>query len=200
MPDNSSSQPEEPADQKPIQPEENQPEQNTAKKKSRPNRRKRASKSDKDSAQSEGAKEGPVAGKDAVDDRKTTDSGKQAPKKNVRGSRAIKPDSSESEQRINESGSGNRSDGKKEDTGEPSDEITNQNRESTRGRQNRNRPPEQQKAKLDPEKVSKKAWSIFLAEVSEEGVALITDNDARELSRRCFRLAELFLQEEQRRD
>lgn len=52
----------------------------------------------------------------------------------------------------------------------------------------------------DPEKVAKKAWKIFLAEVSEEGVALIGDNDARELARRCFRLAELFLEEESRRN
>lgn len=57
-------------------------------------------------------------------------------------------------------------------------------------------PPRQ---KLDPEAVTKKAWKIFLAEVSEEGVALISDNDARELSRRCFRLAEIFLEERKRR-
>lgn len=60
-------------------------------------------------------------------------------------------------------------------------------------------PHKQSKSRLDPEKLSKKAWKIFLAEVSEEGVALIGDNDARELSRRCFRLAELFLEEQQRR-
>jgi hypothetical protein len=53
--------------------------------------------------------------------------------------------------------------------------------------------------KLDPDKVSKNAWKIFLAEVSEEGVALIGDSDARELARRCFRLAEIFLEEEDRR-
>ncbi|MBB5352001.1 hypothetical protein HNR46_002242 [Haloferula luteola] len=57
----------------------------------------------------------------------------------------------------------------------------------------RTHPP--QRPTLDPEQVAKKAWKIFLAEVSEEGLALINDNDARELSRRSFRLAELFLEE-----
>jgi hypothetical protein len=62
-------------------------------------------------------------------------------------------------------------------------------------------PPQPQKPrhKPDPEKVAKNAWKIFLAEVSEEGVALIGDNDARELARRCFRLSEIFLEEEARR-
>lgn len=63
-----------------------------------------------------------------------------------------------------------------------------------------NRPqPQKPRRKLDPEKVAKNAWKIFLAEVSEEGVALIADNDARELARRCFRLSEIFLEEEERR-
>jgi hypothetical protein len=44
----------------------------------------------------------------------------------------------------------------------------------------------------------KKAWDIYLAEVSEEGVELFPDNDARELARRSFRLAEIFMQEEMR--
>lgn len=49
------------------------------------------------------------------------------------------------------------------------------------------------------EEVSKRAWKIYLAEISEEGVALVSDNDARDLARRCFRLAEIFLDEEARR-
>jgi hypothetical protein len=53
--------------------------------------------------------------------------------------------------------------------------------------------------KLNPEDLSKKAWKIFLAEVSEEGISLISDNDARDFSRRCFRLAEIFLEEQKRR-
>jgi hypothetical protein len=54
--------------------------------------------------------------------------------------------------------------------------------------------------KLDPEQVAKKAWKIFQAEVGEEGLALIDDHDAREISRRCFRLAEIFLEEAARRN
>lgn len=50
----------------------------------------------------------------------------------------------------------------------------------------------------DPEKVAKLALKIYLSEVCEEGVALIGDNDARELSRRSFRLAEIFIEEESR--
>lgn len=63
-------------------------------------------------------------------------------------------------------------------------------------------PPRQHaapRAKMDPEMLSNKAWKIFLAEVSEEGIALIGDSDARELARRCFRLAEIFLEEQSRR-
>lgn len=61
------------------------------------------------------------------------------------------------------------------------------------------RPAHQPRPKLDSESVAKLAWKIYLSEVSEEGVALIGDNDARELSRRCFRLAEIFMEEQTRR-
>lgn len=54
--------------------------------------------------------------------------------------------------------------------------------------------------KLDTDEVAKKAWKIFLSEVGEEGLALIDDHDAREISRRCFRLAEVFLEEAARRN
>lgn len=53
----------------------------------------------------------------------------------------------------------------------------------------------QKKSSMDPAELATKAWKIYLAEVSEEGVSLIRDNDARELARRCFRLAEIFLDE-----
>jgi hypothetical protein len=55
------------------------------------------------------------------------------------------------------------------------------------------------KPRLDSEALAKAAWKIYLAEVSEEGVALVGDQDARELARRCFRLAEIFLDEQARR-
>ena len=62
------------------------------------------------------------------------------------------------------------------------------------------RPPHQApRTKLDPELLAKFAWKIYLSEVSEEGVALVGDNDAKELSRRCFRLAEIFIEEQARR-
>lgn len=54
--------------------------------------------------------------------------------------------------------------------------------------------------KLDAEEVTRKAWRIFRSEVGEEGLALIDDQDAREISRRCFRLAEIFLEEAARRN
>ncbi len=64
-------------------------------------------------------------------------------------------------------------------------------------------PPHQQqqppRPKIDPELLTKMAWKIYLAEVSEEGVALIGDADAKDLSRRCFRLAEIFIEEQSRR-
>ncbi len=79
---------------------------------------------------------------------------------------------------------------------------SNQRKEKhgNRGDQQNQRPGQKQRPKLDSDKVAKNAWKIFLAEVSEEGVALIGDNDARELARRCFRLSEIFLEEESRRN
>lgn len=62
--------------------------------------------------------------------------------------------------------------------------------------QRQHQPP---RHKFDPELLAKFAWKIYLSEVSEEGVALVGDNDAKELSRRCFRLAEIFLEEQARR-
>lgn len=61
------------------------------------------------------------------------------------------------------------------------------------------RPSHPPRSKVDSEMLAKLAWKIYLAEVSEEGVALIGDNDAKELSRRCFRLAEIFMEEQTRR-
>jgi hypothetical protein len=55
------------------------------------------------------------------------------------------------------------------------------------------------RAKPDPDHLARFAWKIYLSEVSEEGVALVGDNDAKELARRCFRLAEIFMEEQVRR-
>lgn len=58
---------------------------------------------------------------------------------------------------------------------------------------------QQPRTQINQELLAKRAWKIFLAEVSEEGVSLISDHDARELSKRCFRLAEIFLDEQGRK-
>ncbi|WP_300803034.1 hypothetical protein, partial [uncultured Akkermansia sp.] len=52
---------------------------------------------------------------------------------------------------------------------------------------------------LDGKKVASRAWKMFLAEVSEEGLALMDDQTAREAARRAFRCAEFFMMEEARR-
>lgn len=59
--------------------------------------------------------------------------------------------------------------------------------------------PQVSRVRIDPEQLAKFAWKIYLGEVGEEGIALIGDQDAKELSRRCFRLAEIFLEEQARR-
>ncbi|HCC19730.1 MAG TPA: hypothetical protein DEP88_00570 [Verrucomicrobiales bacterium] len=52
------------------------------------------------------------------------------------------------------------------------------------------------KVKLSRKLIAKRAWKIFVGEVTEEGLALITDKDARELSRRSMRVAEIYSREE----
>lgn len=52
---------------------------------------------------------------------------------------------------------------------------------------------------LDCKKVASRAWKMFLAEVSEEGLALMDDQTAREAARRAFRCAGCFMMEEARR-
>ncbi|BCU75716.1 hypothetical protein [Luteolibacter sp. LG18] len=67
--------------------------------------------------------------------------------------------------------------------------------------QGQQQPQHQQgpRIQVDPDDLAKKAWRIFLNEVGEEGLALIGDQDAREISRRSFKLAEIFLEEQGRR-
>lgn len=89
-------------------------------------------------------------------------------------------------------------------TGEPSGEATSavvaaETKSPEADPRPRPQQPPQPRAKIDPELLTKMAWKIYLAEVSEEGVALIGDNDAKDLSRRCFRLAEIFIEEQARR-
>lgn len=70
-------------------------------------------------------------------------------------------------------------------------------RKRTRGKRKQIKPESQElKVKLDPKKVAARAWKIFLNEVSEEGLVLVADKDARELARRSLRVAEIYSQEE----
>ena len=70
--------------------------------------------------------------------------------------------------------------------------------EQRRRQQDQARREADDRARMPMDDLCKKAWEVYLAEVSEEGVELFPDNDARELARRSFRLAEIFLLEELR--
>lgn len=48
---------------------------------------------------------------------------------------------------------------------------------------------------VDTDELVRRAWKIYLGEVTEEGLALMDDRTAAEASRRAFRVAELFLLE-----
>jgi len=90
----------------------------------------------------------------------------------------------------------------KADAQPPRDRDRERDRPANGGGQAPQRPPQApapSRPAVNAEEVAKRAWKIYLAEVSEEGVALIGDLDARELSKRCFRLAEIFLEEQARR-
>ena len=73
------------------------------------------------------------------------------------------------------------------------------NRRKRRRNRNRNRENAQQQQQpqttpqVDKEELVRRAWKIFLGEVTEEGLALMDDRTAAEASRRAFRVAELFL-------
>jgi hypothetical protein len=83
-------------------------------------------------------------------------------------------------------------------SGPPPEEKPPANSQLTRPPQQPRQPQSPRSPSHDPADLSNKAWKIYLAEVSEEGIALINDQDAREIARRCFRLAELFLDEHAR--
>ncbi|MBO5683955.1 MAG: hypothetical protein J6R92_03320 [Akkermansia sp.] len=67
-------------------------------------------------------------------------------------------------------------------------------RNRNRNRENGQQPQQPQAApQVDPQELVRRAWKIFLGEVTEEGLALMDDRTAAEASRRAFRVAELFL-------
>ncbi len=73
------------------------------------------------------------------------------------------------------------------------------NRRKRRRNRNRNRENAQQPQQpqntpqVDSQELVRRAWKIFLGEVTEEGLALMDDRTAAEASRRAFRVAEIFL-------
>lgn len=75
------------------------------------------------------------------------------------------------------------------------------NRRKRRRNRNRNRdeagrdPQQYQPTQVDPDELNRRAWKIFLGEVTEEGLALMDDRTAAEASRRAFKVAEIFLLE-----
>lgn len=85
--------------------------------------------------------------------------------------------------------------------GEQGNKRNNKRRNRGRNRNSKgeNIPQTNQEIKVDPDELSKKAWKIFLGEVNEDGLALMDDNSTREVAKRSFRVAEIFLQEEIRR-
>lgn len=83
-----------------------------------------------------------------------------------------------------------------------------QSNKRNKRRRNRNRKGEPQgssgssnnEIRVDHDELVKKAWKIFLGEVNEDGLALMDDSSTREVAKRSFRVAEIFLQEETRRN
>lgn len=67
-------------------------------------------------------------------------------------------------------------------------------RNRNRNRDNDNQAPQARLAPaVNPDELVRRAWKIYLGEVTEEGLALMDDRTAAEASRRAFRVAELFL-------
>lgn len=56
----------------------------------------------------------------------------------------------------------------------------------------------QERLPVNAKKLREKAWKIFLAEVSEEGLALVSKSDAHRLAQRSFDVARAFLEEVER--
>jgi len=122
-----------------------------------------------------------------VRDARTQKSDDEAVKPEVQNSADAKPDHDD-----------NSTDGDQNQQGK------GRNRRGRRNRNNKGDQPQQaqqvQAPQIDDKELSKRAWKIFLSEVSEEGLALIGDKEGRELSKRSFRLAEIFLEEQGRRN
>lgn len=72
-------------------------------------------------------------------------------------------------------------------------------RRNKRGGQNDDRQPQgATPISVSIKKLHRRAWQIFLGEVTEEGLALMDDVTARETARRAYRVAEFLLMEAER--
>ncbi|MGJ8695013.1 MAG: hypothetical protein ACSHYF_01735 [Verrucomicrobiaceae bacterium] len=131
------------------------------------------------------------------------------PKSKVRDARSESPTdepeqgaaSDPAEEKIEGNGEDNRrSDGRSEQS--ESDSASSEGRGRGRGR-NRSRrtggnEPSKPKQPVDEDHLKKKAWKIYLSEVTEEGLALLDDAGLRAFARGSFQAARVFLEEEQR--
>ena len=95
---------------------------------------------------------------------------------------------------------GDDSDSRSDDDGDRDDDGDSRSggSRSSRSRSRRKPPRAAKQAKpsgppLDAKEWQKKAWKLYLADMSEEGTAMFDDQEAKKLSRRCFDLAAIFL-------
>lgn len=122
------------------------------------------------------------------------------PKKQAKGDKSPSkqdeqgPDKQQAQKKNNESQAqkGN-SEGKKE--GKSSSGASRRRRSRGSGSASKPLKPDHE---YDSDQVAKYAWKIYLAEISEEGVAMVDQKAAKEIARRCFELATIFLDEEQK--
>lgn len=80
----------------------------------------------------------------------------------------------------------------------PEDEMESKSSGGSRRRRSRGSGSKPSSKSHDPGDVAQCAWKIYLSEIREEGVSLMDDKSAKELARRCFELATIFLDEEQK--
>ena len=73
-----------------------------------------------------------------------------------------------------------------------------QQNKTSRKRSGGERNERQERVEINEKSLRKKAWKIFLAEVSEEGLALVSKSDAHRLAQRSFDVARAFLEEIER--
>jgi hypothetical protein len=83
-----------------------------------------------------------------------------------------------------------------------SNNSRDERRKPSRGRRSPQANPNTQTKleSVDVEELAKRAWKIYQADVSEEGIALIDNSTGRQLALRSFELARVFLEEKARQE